>query len=173
VTDESTLGIVIRSDFTDDTAWTNFLSRLRDEEAALARPSSAEAEDDVPMDEGEESSESEDEDEAQRIFTVLDPTDAGMRSRLSGISNLGVLRLFCDPNIAPAPVRPQDVRPVPQHRLIDSGGWQEVYVGKDLWVYDKRSNRDQSVRVISSRSNLYGTATYVNSTYFALSCRKG
>jgi len=43
--------------------------------------------------------------------------------------------------------------------LIDQGGWQEIYLGKQLWIYDSRSNSDDCVRVVSQVGDFYGTAT--------------
>ena len=44
--------------------------------------------------------------------------------------------------------------------LVDYHGWQEVYTGKTLWVYDARSNADGCVRLVSGvGAGMYGTAT--------------
>jgi hypothetical protein len=113
--------------------------------------------------EGDESDEESDEDEAttRRIFSVLDPTDTTSRARFTNLSNLGALRLLCDVDVRRAPERPLDVALAPSHRLISQNGWQEVYAGKDIWIYDGKSNQDQAVRVVGARGDMYGTATYV------------
>jgi hypothetical protein len=43
--------------------------------------------------------------------------------------------------------------------LIDLDGWQEIYHGKTIWIYDAKSNVDQCVRLVSHHSDFYGTAT--------------
>jgi len=47
----------------------------------------------------------------------------------------------------------------PPNRLVDQGGWQEVYEGHTIWVYDALSNSDQCVRLVSQAGDFYGTAT--------------
>ena len=50
----------------------------------------------------------------------------------------------------------------PPNRLVDHDGWQEVYSGKTVWIYDAKSNQDQCVRLVSQKSAaMYGTATAV------------
>ena len=78
------------------------------------------------------------------------------------MSNLRALRLFNDVDIRPTPERPVGTKPIsPQCPLIDLRGWQEIYSGKNSWIYDALSNVDGSVRVVSQTSDFYGTATYV------------
>lgn len=167
ITNEPTLGIVVRTDFSDDQAWAAFLQRLHDEEAELTQSPAAtapamtadESNDEDAMDEDDSDEESDDIEEEARMFSILDPQDPSERQKLTGLSNLGALRLLCDVDVRRAPERPQDTPRAPAHRLVDLNGWQEVYSGKHLWIYDARSNSDQSVRVVSSCGDMYGTAT--------------
>ncbi|KAK7687191.1 hypothetical protein QCA50_009695 [Cerrena zonata] len=119
----------------------------------------------------DDDSEDEDEDEDNAgsqpmpIFAIFNPSpESGLRSLLASTrspSNLTILRLFTDVNVRRAPIPPQDVKRIkPLNRLVDSHQWQEVYKGKGIWVYDARSNQDQTVRVVSLEgSSSYGTAT--------------
>ena len=78
------------------------------------------------------------------------------------MSNLRALRLFNDVDIRPTPERPAGTKPIsPPCPLIDVLGWQEIYSGKNIWIYDTLSNVDGSVRVVSQTSDFYGTATCV------------
>jgi hypothetical protein len=92
------------------------------------------------------------------IFNILEAP----RDVLENISNIAALRLVNDLAIRPAPQPPAGTARIkPPHRLIDQGGWQEIYTGKNVWIYDARSNVDQTVRVVSQASSdsTYGTAT--------------
>ena len=99
------------------------------------------------------------------IFAILNPSpESALRSFLAAKgspSNLTILRLLTDVNVRRAPVPPPDVKRIkPSNRLVDYHQWQEVYKGKGIWVYDARSNQDQTVRVVSLEgSSSYGTAT--------------
>ena len=76
------------------------------------------------------------------------------------ISNLTALRLFNDVAIRLAPLPPPGTTRIhPSSRLIDRNKLQEVYTGKTIWIYDRRSNADESVRLVSPHGNAYGTAT--------------
>lgn len=99
-----------------------------------------------------------------RIFHVIDPQDNPSRSQLEGISNLTALRFLSDVDIRRVPDPPTGTKRIkPPNRLIDVQGWQEVYVGKMVWIYDAKSNKDQCVRVVSQKSadGVYGSATCV------------
>lgn len=118
---------------------------------------------------GEEQEEEEGEDSAGSsptpIFAIFNPSpESGLHALLASKgspSNLTILRLLTDVNVQRAPVPPPDVKRIkPSNRLVDSHQWQEVYKGKGIWVYDARSNQDQTVRVVSLEgSSSYGTAT--------------
>ena len=164
------MGILLRTDYFDEGAWQSFLARLRESEKELVENPSSVAQPDGPVDstnppaqassEPEDSdSESDDEFESS-IFAIVNPTSPLDRHTLSGLSNLIALRLLNDVDVRPCPVRPAATpRVVTPNRLIDYGGWQEIYVGKPVWIYDSQSNADQSVRVVSQQGDVYGTAT--------------
>ncbi|KAG8766118.1 hypothetical protein FRC12_007076 [Ceratobasidium sp. 428] len=103
--------------------------------------------------------------EADAIFVVVDPTkqERGevLQGLLAGASNIALLRLFNDALVAPAPGLPANSpkRIKPGHRLIDEDGFQEVYVGPRVWVWDQQSAKDQTLRLVSSRVFVYGDAT--------------
>ncbi|KAB5594878.1 hypothetical protein CTheo_1693 [Ceratobasidium theobromae] len=103
--------------------------------------------------------------ESDSIFVVIDPTRQRpyhtLKERLSGASNITLLRLFNDACIAPSPELPANVfeRIKPAHRLIDEHGYQEVYTGARLWVWDQQSTKDQALRLISQQAFVYGDAT--------------
>nr|VWO99409.1 AP1 [Ganoderma boninense] len=197
------LGILLRTDYTNEDAWQVFYARLQDAEAELASetladlpsgegegdnismgiaetsegqsasPSAAAAASATPTDaEGDsamdETGEDEDADEgdgdgglAAPVFFVVNAVSPDERAKLTGISNLTALRLLNDVDVRRAPAPPRGTKRIrPPNRLVDHDGWQEVYVGKTVWVYDEKSNQDQSVRLISQRGTpMYGTAT--------------
>jgi len=167
----------LRTDFSDEAAWLSFCRRLEEGEQEFAVSPSEE--DDATMDqpssiasnsadtsaitaEESDSDNSDNEDSLPTIFRVVNPSLPEERALLSNISNLSALRLFNDVDIRQAPIPPPDTKRIsPKNRLIDSDGWQEVYWGKTLWIYDAKSNSDQCVRVVSqASSDMYGTATY-------------
>jgi hypothetical protein len=111
-------------------------------------------------DDSDGESDDEEEEFESSIFTIINPSSPQDRRTLSGISNLVALRLLNDVDIRLCPTRPANApRVTPPSRLIDYGGWQEIYVGKSVWIYDSQSNSDQSVRVVSQQGDAYGTAT--------------
>ncbi|KAF9559879.1 hypothetical protein CPC08DRAFT_637221, partial [Agrocybe pediades] len=180
VLEDEEIGLIIRTDFTDDEAWNTFRQKVQtSQKEFLAELSGGNNQDqdqagdaesssvvqDATMDKAqtmpdanEESSDSSD--ELPDIVKILDPSDAGDRQKLSDISNIAALRLFNDVDIRPAPSLPAETKRIsPQNPLIDLGGWQEIYTGKNIWIYDSASNKDECVRVVSQESNFYGTAT--------------
>lgn len=179
-TNREELGILLRTDFSDEAAWLAFCSRLEEGEKEFA--DSPLEEDDTTMDDqlepnkaspsgtaattttaedGSHESDDDSENPPNAIFHIINPSLSQERALLTNISNLAALRLFNDVDVRQAPTPPPDTKRIrPQNRLVDSGGWQEVYVGKNLWIYDAKSNSDQCVRVVSqSSSDMYGTAT--------------
>ena len=116
-----------------------------------------------------EAAEDEDEDSEEEegmIIKVVNPELQEERVLFDNISNLTALRLFNDVNIRPSPPLPPDTKRIsPPHRLVDHSGWQEIYTGVTLWIYDKKSNTDNSVRLVSLEGDVYGTATYVTYTF--------
>ncbi|KAI0317205.1 hypothetical protein OF83DRAFT_1164025 [Amylostereum chailletii] len=173
--DADTPGIVVRTDFTNDDAWSEFIAALTASEheflsdAQPSDPPTANADDD--------DSSSEDEDEPSTsastsglplvaptpsltFFTVL----SSPPSLLNGLPNIALLRLLTSLTIRPAPAPPpgtKRLRPNQQHRLIDLNGLQEIYTGRSVWVYDAQSNVDGAVRMVNlaGDANVYGTAT--------------
>lgn len=176
------LGVLIRTDFSDESAWAAFAQKVHDAQAELiadlASPG-VDADADVKMDDepqsapaGEPStsttpaaaddgeSDSDDSTTTPDIIAILDPSDPTERARFNGISNLTALRLFNDVDIRPAPAPLAGVKRVsPPNPLVDQGGWQEIYTGKTLWIYDARSNVDECARLVSQEGDFYGTAT--------------
>ncbi|KAG2146439.1 uncharacterized protein EDB93DRAFT_475912 [Suillus bovinus] len=174
--DREELGILLRTDFSDEAAWLAFCSRLEEGEKEFTVSPLEEDPDTIMVDQLEpnnaspsavtttaedDSHESEDENSPSAIFHIVNPSLPQERALLTNISNLAALRFFNDVDVRQAPTPPPDAKRVrPPNRLVDSGGWQEVYVGKNLWIYDAKSNSDQCVRVVSqSSSDMYGTAT--------------
>ncbi|KAJ3477975.1 hypothetical protein NLI96_g10087 [Meripilus lineatus] len=185
-------GILLRTDYSDEQAWQNFLEKLHENESefsSLAAMEPEEEEDDSSDSQDEEmdddrdspsepteaggtnhpdqdeemgeNSPGNDEELHPPIFRIINPPEtSSLRSLFTSISNLGSLRLLNDVDIRHAPLPPQGTKRVkPPHRLIDKDGFQEIYRGKRIWIYDLRSNRDQSVRVVGQQGDIYGTAT--------------
>ena len=154
------IGIVLRTDFTNEDAWQTFYSKLQHAEEKFVAENNLEPVDESkPSIQGDESSE--DEQDLPQIFKVINPSSLVHRTQFSNISNLTALRVLNDVSIRPAPSPPaSENRIKPPNRLVDHDGWQEIYTGKTLWIYDIRSNEDQSVRLVNqTSSDIYGTAT--------------
>ncbi|KAF8604688.1 hypothetical protein BDV93DRAFT_491993 [Ceratobasidium sp. AG-I] len=101
--------------------------------------------------------------ETDAIFVVIDPTSQGPtqtpKDVLSDASNIALLRLFNDAIIVPSPPLMEGAPKRIMHRLIDEDGYQEVYQGARIWVWDRQSAKDQTLRLVSSRAYVYGDAT--------------
>lgn len=163
------LGLLVRTDFSDEPSWTAFCTRLQDSEKELilgsdqvdenaSRPADHDGVDDGDQDDSDD--EDEDEGDPPAIFHIMNPSSPQERELLVNISNLTALRLFNDVDVRPPPTPPHGVRRIdPPNRLVDCHGWQEVYQGKNVWIYDHKSNTDQCVRVVSQSGDIYGTAT--------------
>ncbi|KIY65837.1 hypothetical protein CYLTODRAFT_423977 [Cylindrobasidium torrendii FP15055 ss-10] len=152
-------GVVLRTDFSNEEAWQAFLARLKVAESehkenngvpdAAAQAAAAGEDEDA-----------EEEEEESVLVKVIDASVPEERGLFDGISNLRALRLFNDVDIRPTqPVPEGQKRVSTPHRLVDRGGWQEVYSGITLWIYDERSNTDQCLRLVSGEGDTYGTAT--------------
>ncbi|CDO70599.1 hypothetical protein BN946_scf184656.g14 [Trametes cinnabarina] len=177
------LGIVLRTDYSNEDAWQAFYTKLQEAEAEFssdvpseepgadadmdgeapsaaqgAASSSTDAEGDTAMD--EEDAVGDDSDDTAPIFFVINAPPAE-RAKFEGISNLTALRLLNDVDARRAPAPPTGTKRIrPPNRLVDHDGWQEVYTGKIIWIYDAESNRDQCVRLVSQKgAAMYGTAT--------------
>ncbi len=120
------LGLLIRTDYSNNAAWDAFCARLREAEADIVAEPEGNA--DVAMggsDEEEEGDDGGGPPERPRVFKIVDPTAAEDRALLDGVSNLAALRLFADLAIREAPPRPPGTMRVnPPNRLIDHDGWQ-------------------------------------------------
>ncbi|KAF8198018.1 hypothetical protein BJ912DRAFT_54742 [Pholiota molesta] len=144
------VGLVVRTDFSNDDAWDTFLQKLLDSQTDFMIDLKGPADDE----------DSDDSAELPELLLILDPTDPAYRARLSNISNLTALRLFNDVDIRPTPGPPAGSKRIsPPNPLIDQDGWQEVYNGKTLWIYDGQSNTDECARLVSQEPDFYGTAT--------------
>ncbi|KAG8214005.1 hypothetical protein J3R82DRAFT_10756 [Butyriboletus roseoflavus] len=161
------LGLIVRTDFSDEPSWVAFCTRLQDSEKELVLGSDEDASnrplqpaDNLNVDEDGDSADGENEDAPPAIFHIINPSSPQERELLAGISNLTALRLFNDIDIRPSPTPPHGANRIdPPHRLVDYHGWQEFYRGKNVWIYDNKSNIDQCVRVVSQSGDMYGTAT--------------
>lgn len=157
-------GIVLRTDFSNEEAWQIFLGRLKtaeiEHQEANGQPEETEA---AATSSGQvDEDDSDTEDGPGQLIKIVDASLPEERALFDGISNLKALRLFCDVDLRPAPALPEGEKRVSvQNRLVDRGGWQEVYSGITIWIYDARSNDDQCVRLVNSEGDVYGTATWV------------
>ncbi|CAE6426856.1 unnamed protein product [Rhizoctonia solani] len=178
-----TRGIVVRThlDSEDETIWHTFSAMLEDlERKSLADLPGAQIENDSNSDSEEEEEESdrknEDEEmaeagsppicyESDALFVVVDPVNHeayhALRDKLSNASNITLLRLLNDVSITSSPTSPDSApkRIKPGHRLIDEDGFQEVYTGGRIWVWDHQSAKDQTLRLVSPYVFVYGDAT--------------
>lgn len=168
------LGILVRTDFSNDEAWRSFLAKLKEgEDEFTSSPSGKEDTDmdqnepsdsasgsisNVNMDDDQVDSESSSGQDPGPIISILDPSPE-IQPYFSDISNLTALRLLNDVDIRKLIIPPNTRRFNPPNPIVDCDGWQEVYHGKSLWIYDTTSNQDQCARLVSKRSDFYGTAT--------------
>lgn len=116
------------------------------------------------MDDGDDSdSESSTEGIPFPLIKIINPELTEERAIFNNISNLTALRLFNDVDIRPALSPPSGTTRIsPVNHLIDHDGWQEIYTGVNIWIYDATSNTDQCVRLVGQDGGgIYGTATYV------------
>jgi hypothetical protein len=166
-------GILLRTDFTDENAWGIFLERFTKAKSEIEEATK----DDSNMDEDTpdqstrgpaDSATKEDEDDSsddettgiESLIAVINPTLPDERAVFNGISNLSALRLLNDVDIRPAPQPAAGTRRItPPNRLVDQNGWQEIYTGLTIWIYDAKSNVDGSVKLVSQAGDVYGTAT--------------
>jgi len=173
------LGILVRTDFSNDEAWQLFFAKLKEGEEEFSSSSPPGHKEDVEMDqdveppasasasasdakaEGEiEHSDASSDQGSGPIIAILDPS-LEIRPYFSEISNLTALRLLNDVDLRKLTIPPTAKRVNPPNPIVDCDGWQEIYHGKTLWIYDATSNRDQCARLVSKRSDFYGTATLV------------
>jgi hypothetical protein len=161
-------GLLLRTDFSNEDAWQAFCSNLQDSERELAealQSDNTEAGDqDVKMETAEDSDFDDDASDVEGISTplvkVVNPVSPEHRLIFNNMSNMTALRLLnnVDIRLCPSPP-PGTTRINSPNRLIDQGGWQEIYSGPNIWIYDTLSNTDQCVRLVSQQGSMYGTAT--------------
>jgi hypothetical protein len=164
------LGLIVRTDFSNEEAWAAFCNQVQLSQKAFISDLTNGTQDPDPestsnpestLDDADDD-ESDSSDESPDFIKILNPVEQSERIMFTNISNLRALRLFNDVDIRPSPQRPVGIPPISSPTtLIDIMGWQEIYSGKNLWIYDTLSNVDGSVRVVSQTSDFYGTATYV------------
>jgi len=169
ILDGPEVGILIRTDYSNEAAWQAFLIRLQHAEKELAdameknntEPSNvSQPSEDANHRDAEEDSDEEEDSIPSPLIKVLNPQLEQERAMLRNISNLLALRLFNNVDVRPSPPPPAGTKRMsPPNRLVDQGGWQEVYEGHTIWVYDALSNSDQCVRLVSQAGDFYGTAT--------------
>lgn len=163
------LGILLRTDYSNEEAWQSFCATLQGAEQELAdglkKPGSNDSNEPASttavQSEGSDSDTESSDGVPSPIIKVLNPAPAEM-PLFHNISNLKALRLLNDVDIRPAPSPPQEQSRIrPPNRLIDQGTWQEIYTGMTIWIYDAQSNVDRCVRLVSQEGDVYGTATCV------------
>jgi hypothetical protein len=174
--DDDHLGLIIRTDFSNEEAWSAFCNQVQISQQELILDLTNGSPDQEPTSNPEGTSddtqkttsddaddgESDSSNESPDFLKILNPVEESDRIKFINISNLRALRLFNEVDIRPSPQRPAGTKPISHPSpLIDLGGWQEIYSGKNIWIYDTLSNVDGSVRVVSQTSDFYGTATYV------------
>ena len=161
------LGILVRTDSSNNEAWRSFLAKLKEGEGEFS--SSPNEKEDTDMHQSEPSdsaptpasdgdSESSSGRDSGPIISILDPSPE-ILPYFSEISNLTALRLLSDVDLRRLTISPNVKRFDPPNPIVDFDGWQEIYHGKTLWIYDAMSNQDQCARLVSKRSDFYGTAT--------------
>ena len=171
LTEDDQLGLIIRTDFSNEEAWSAFCNQVQVSQKDFISdltndsPDQLEESASIPVADGNDEAddnESDSSNEPPDFLKILNPVEQSDRIRFTNMSNLRALRLFNDVDIRPTPERPAGTKPIsPPCPLIDVLGWQEIYSGKNIWIYDTLSNVDGSVRVVSQTSDFYGTATYV------------
>ena len=171
LTEDDQLGLIIRTDFSNEEAWSAFCNQVQVSQKDFISdltndsPDQLEESASIPVADGNDEAddnESDSSNEPPDFLKILNPVEQSDRIKFTNMSNLRALRLFNDVDIRPTPERPAGTKPIsPPCPLIDVLGWQEIYSGKNIWIYDTLSNVDGSVRVVSQTSDFYGTATCV------------
>jgi len=164
------IGFLLRTDFSNEDAWQAFCSNLRDSEREFAealQPDDSNTEERTSPGQGirmeaEEDSDSDNDMDSipTPLINVVNPASTEDRLIFNKMSNLAALRLLNDVDIRLSPSPPPGTTRIdPPNRLIDQAGWQEIYSGMNIWIYDTLSNVDHCVRLVSQQGNVYGTAT--------------
>ncbi|KAJ6602164.1 hypothetical protein B0H10DRAFT_2081118 [Mycena sp. CBHHK59/15] len=164
VGDGPQLGLLLRTDFSNNDAWQAFCALYKNEEQEFV--ASVQPNDPPPRDVAQLSSSGDtmtrttSQHMQSPIIKIIDPVSDRDKSLVQNISNLTALRLLNDIDIRPSPSPPTGTKRVsPPNRLVDKKGWQEIYTGLTIWIYDTKSNVDQCVRLVSQEGDIYGTAT--------------
>ncbi|KAM6502414.1 hypothetical protein JOM56_002391 [Amanita muscaria] len=168
-------GIVLRTDFTDESAWETFYTKLREAEEEIMKAfptgadeveyahthdSNAHVQMEDTEDQQDDTASEESSDASASLITVINATVPQVRDLFRDLTNVMALRLLNDVDIRHCPAPPSGTKRIqPPNRLIDQGGWQETYVGRTIWIYDTQSNIDQCARLVSQQGDIYGTAT--------------
>ncbi|PAV18555.1 hypothetical protein PNOK_0539700 [Pyrrhoderma noxium] len=165
IVNENAVGVIVRSDFSDEESWLSFVETLLAAEKDLTTPTPNTHEGEIVQGEGGIPIVSNDEGDApESLFALFSPPlGSPLRTRLTNISNLNALRLLNDADARriPYPQVPQrsNTQSQPVHRLTSLHGFVESYIGPFIWVYDSRSNVDKAVRVVSHCVEGVGSAT--------------
>ncbi|KAJ7874716.1 hypothetical protein B0H14DRAFT_2717259 [Mycena olivaceomarginata] len=159
VGDGPQLGLLLRTDFSNDDAWQSFCARLKSEEQDFIQSMQPDPSPPAEAAQGTSTGDSA-EGLVGPIIKIIDPVSEQERTIFRNISNLRALRLLSDVDLRPAPTPPAGTkRYSPPNRLVDKKGWQEIYTGLTIWIYDAQSNVDQCARLVSQQGDIYGTAT--------------
>lgn len=161
IVDGTAGGLLVRTDFTEENAWLQFLAKFRAAENEIKQDTAEtnpEHNPDVEK-ENDDGSESGDESDAP-LIRIVNPSTPDDQVVLLNISNFRALCLLNDVNVRAAPTHPPETKRIsPPNRLVDRHGWQQVFSGPTLWIYDSKSNSDQCLRLVGSEGDVYGTAT--------------
>ena len=164
------IGILVRTDYSNEDAWLAFSEDLKEAEQELTSSNDPDDNDNMieenpvttstsedQMDEDDGGTESGSSSSSPIIVVINAPLET--RGLFEDISNLTALRLLNDVDLTKIALPANTIRATRPNRLIDLDGWQEVYHGKTIWIYDAKSNVDRSARLVSQHPDFYGTAT--------------
>jgi len=168
--DGDELGILIRTDYSNEEAWNAFFRKIQQGEKEIQEmmaDSDTKRDADVTdrdIEMGNSTEDNSDSDDSSTLYPlILKVINCDIPEEIDlfkDISNLTALRLLNDLDIRPSPtLLPGAKKIVNPHPLIDQDGLQEIYVGKNIWIYDSQSNIDECVRVVNQTGAFYGTAT--------------
>ncbi|KAF8995437.1 hypothetical protein BDQ17DRAFT_1401254 [Cyathus striatus] len=166
LTEREEPGLLVRTDFSNEDSWNLFIAKFQNAEQELAdalkSPTSDVVHDgDIAMADPNATEEGEDDDDHPTlIIHVLNAESSHLKALFDNKSNLAILRLLNDVDVRKAPDPPYDAKPIkPSSRLTAKRGYQEVYYGKNIWIYDAQSNVDECVRAVNQIGDMYGTAS--------------
>lgn len=170
--EDEEIGLILRTDYTNEDAWNVFLCKILDAQKEFLsalhegteESGGEKTQEDASMTDGVDDAREESDSDSNLalpdIVKIVNPQETELKQKLSNISNIAALRLFNDVDIRMAPDRPEGTKRVsPSNPLIDQQGYQEIYAGKNIWIYDAHSNIDGCARAVAQTSDFYGTAT--------------